>query len=102
MGDAYESVKDQLISGVGASPGVAVGPVVSVAQEQVELTDLENPIESIGASATKVSATLKQLSEQTREAGREDAADVLQAQSLMAEDPMIPDAVSELLFCSGR
>ena len=97
MDNAYEGIKDQLMDGVGASPGVAIGPVVSVAVESVELTDIPNPVESIGASATRVSAKLKDLSEQTRAAGRDDAADVLQAQSLMAEDPMIPDAVSEQL-----
>ena len=97
MDSAYDGIADDLISGVGASPGVAIGPVVSVIVDSVELTDIENPIESIGASATRVSAKLKELSEQTREAGRADAADVLQAQSLMAEDPMIPDAVSEQL-----
>lgn len=97
MSNAYEDIADQLMGGVGASPGVAIGPVVSVVVEAVELTDIENPIESIGASATRVSQKLKELSDSTREAGRPDAADVLQAQSLMAEDPMIPDAVSEQL-----
>ena len=97
MDNAYEAVQDQLMGGVGASPGVAIGPVVSVVVESVELTDIENPIDAIGASATRVSAKLKQLSDQTREAGRDEAADVLQAQSLMAEDPMIPDSVSEQL-----
>lgn len=96
-GSAYDAIADSLMDGVGASPGVALGPVVAVAVESVELTDISNPIESIGASADRVSAKLKALSEQTREAGREDAADVLTAQSLMAEDPMIPDAVSEQL-----
>ena len=97
MDNAYEGIAAHLMDGVGASPGVAIGPVVSVVVESVELTDIENPIESIGASATRVSEKLKELSVQTAEAGREDAAAVLQAQSLMAEDPMIPDAVSEQL-----
>ncbi len=95
MNDGYEGIKDSLMDGVGASPGVAIGPVVSVIVEAVELTDIEDPLTSIGESATRVSAKLKDLSAQTRDAGREDAADVLQAQSLMAEDPMIPDAVME-------
>ncbi len=97
MHSAYDAIKGSLIDGVGASPGVAIGPVVAVSVEEVELTDLANPIESIGASAARVSAKLKELSTQTREAGRDDAADVLNAQSLMAEDPMIADAVSEQL-----
>lgn len=96
-GSAYAEIAESLMDGVGASPGVAIGPVVTVAVEAVELTNIENPIESISASAGRVSAKLKELSTQTREAGREDAADVLTAQSLMAEDPMIPDAVSEQL-----
>lgn len=97
MNNGYDEVKDALMDGVGASPGVAIGPVVSVIVEAVELTEIENPLASIEESASRVSTKLKELSAQTREAGREDAADVLQAQSLMAEDPMIPDSVMELI-----
>lgn len=85
------------VLGVGASPGIAVGPVISITTEAVELPSIAEPLEAISSSAAAVSAHLSALSDTTRSSGREDAADVLNAQSLIAEDPMIPDAIGEHL-----
>ena len=81
--------------GVGASPGIAVGPVVAITTEEVELDTIDDPSAAIEASSANVSAQLAALSASTRESGREEAADVLNAQSLIAEDEMIVDAVME-------
>jgi len=85
------------LHGVGASPGIAVGPVVSVAAAEVTLTALDDPIPAITESASRVSAKLSSLSADAKAAGRDEAGDVLSAQSLIAEDEMITDAVSEHL-----
>ena len=85
------------LQGVGASPGLAVGPVVAVGAVEVTLTELDDPIPAIQASATRVSAKLSSLSDDAKAAGRDEAGDVLNAQSLIAEDEMITDAVSEHL-----
>lgn len=85
------------MKGVGASPGVAVGPVVAITTESVTLDAIENPVDAIGASGAAVASNLKALSEKARGDGRAEAADVLQAQSFMAEDEMIADAVQENL-----
>lgn len=81
--------------GVGASPGIAVGPVVAITTEAVELDTIADPSAAIEASSANVSAQLGALSASTRESGRDEAADVLNAQSLIAEDEMIVDAVME-------
>ena len=85
------------LHGVGASPGIAVGPVISIDAGEVTVDHIADPLQAIAASAARVSTQLAQLSEQTKTAGRDDAADVLNAQSLIAEDEMIIDAVEEHL-----
>lgn len=85
------------LHGVGASPGIATGPVVALVHEDVTLDQIADPVSAITASGSAVSAQLSALSVSARESGREEAADVLNAQSLIAEDEMIVDAVSEHL-----
>ena len=85
------------LAGVGASPGVAIGPVVVVGSDSVTLDQIDDPIPQLETSAANVSAKLGALADDARSAGREAAGDVLQAQSLIAEDDMIVDAVSEHL-----
>ncbi len=80
--------------GVGASPGTATGPVVTLTQDEVTLDQIDDPVAAITASGSAVSAQLSALSTAAREGGRDEAADVLNAQSLIAEDEMIVDAVS--------
>jgi len=65
--------------------------------EAVELDSIDDPTSAIEAACANVSAQLGALSATTREAGREEPADVLHAQSLIAEDEMILDAVIENL-----
>lgn len=85
------------IRGVGASPGVALGPVITIDVASIELPEIDEPLVAIAASSSAVSAHLSALSASTRAAGREDAADVLNAQSLIAEDEMIADAIGDHL-----
>lgn len=85
------------LHGVGASPGVAVGPVVAISTEEVTLEDIDDPKAAIAASSSSVASKLRELSSKARGDGRGEAADVLQAQSYMAEDEMIVDAVQENL-----
>jgi len=85
------------LHGVGASPGVAIGPVVAITTDDVALADVGAPLEAIATSGAAVAEKLRALSATARESGREEAADVLTAQSLIAEDEMIADAVSEHL-----
>lgn len=85
------------LQGVGASPGIAIGPAVTISTGEVTLSDIAEPMPAIEAAAGRVSERLSQLSKDAREAGRDEAGDVLNAQSLIAQDEMIVDAVSENL-----
>ncbi len=85
------------IQGVAASKGVAVAPIVVIEEENVVVPDVENPADALVAAGAAVAAHLSQLSAEATERGRTDAAEVLNAQSLMAEDSMIADAVEEHL-----
>lgn len=85
------------LHGVGASPGVATGPVLALTQDDVTLGEIDDPGAAIAASGTAVAAQLSALSDSARANGRDEAADVLNAQSLIAEDEMIVDAVAENL-----
>lgn len=85
------------LHGVGASPGIAVGPVVTAITATVTLEGIDDPIPAITESAGRVSQKLSSLSADAKAAGREEAGEVLGAQALMAEDDMVIDAVSEHL-----
>lgn len=89
------------LRGLAASPGIALGPVVLIDDRQTPIPDLADPLSAFAVAAREVSSDLARLAEQAEAAGREEAAGVLRAQSLMAEDPMLSDAVSEQLR-SGR
>ncbi len=85
------------VKGLGASSGVAIGPIVLVERTDVIVPETANPIEALGDAIRAVGAHLAQLGAEARQLDRAEAADVLQAQSLMAEDPMLFDAVEEQL-----
>ncbi len=97
MTEVFDAQPATSIRGVGASPGIALGPVITIDVETVELPELAEPLVAIAASASAVSTHLSRLSESTRSSGREDAADVLNAQSLIAEDGLIVDAIGDHL-----
>lgn len=85
------------LQGIGAAPGVSVGPAVVLDAIDVVVPDLPNPAEAFAAAAAAVHTELVQLSASAKERGREEAASVLEAQSQMAEDPMLTGAVEEKL-----
>ena len=85
------------LSGIGASPGVAVGPVVRVAHEEAVVPDVDDPHAAMQAAADEAAAHLSQLADRAAEVDRHEAAEVLRAQALMAEDPMLVDQVREHL-----
>ena len=85
------------LRGLAASPGIAMGPVVLIDDRRIPIPDLADPAGAFAAATREVSSDLARLAEQAESAGREEAAEVLRAQSLMAEDPMLSDAVGEQL-----
>lgn len=90
------------ISAVGASPGIAQGPVFVLNTTSPEVPDVAEPAAAFGAAVVSVTEDLKALQEAARTRGRDEAADILGAQALMAEDPMLTDAVNEALEAGSR
>ncbi|MEM9651575.1 MAG: phosphoenolpyruvate--protein phosphotransferase [Actinomycetota bacterium] len=85
------------LQGVGAAPGVVVGPVLVIDLVEVVVPDLPDPDQAFADAAVAVQQDLAALAAQAKGRGRDEAADVLTAQSQMAEDPMLTGAVSEKL-----
>ena len=83
------------IVGTGAAGGVAIGPAVVIDTVEVEIPDTDDPVASFNEAMAAVQADLIRLQEHARNAGRTEAAEVLGAQALMAEDPMLADSVAE-------
>ena len=87
----------QIIQGVGASAGIAVAPILVIEDQDVVVPDHPDPQAALVEAGASVAAHLGKLGASAEEKGRSDAAEVLQAQALMAEDSMIADAVEEHL-----
>ena len=83
--------------GTPASAGIGVGPAVVVAPQAVVVPDLANPAGAFAEASAAVSAQLDTMCEAARSSGRSEAGDVLEAQALMAQDPMLADAVTAAL-----
>ena len=85
------------ISGTPASSGVALGPAVVIDHQVAEVQDRADPAAAFAAAVDEVRQELQSMCETAREAGRAEAGDVLEAQALMAADPMLVDAVNAAL-----
>jgi len=85
------------ISGTPASSGVALGPAVVIDHQVVKVQDGAEPAAAFASAVDEVRRELQSMCETAREAGRAEAGDVLEAQALMAADPMLVDAVSAAL-----
>lgn len=87
--------------GIGAAAGVSIGPAVVIDRPEVVVPDLPEPAEAFKTAAAVVAADLGRLATETAERGRDEAASVLQAQALMAEDPMLASSVEAKLADSA-
>ena len=91
---AMSSPGEVRLVGTGAAGGVAIGPAVVIDTVEVEIPDTDDPVASFNDAMAAVQADLIRLQEHARNAGRTEAAEVLGAQALMAEDPMLADSVA--------
>ena len=87
------NASELLVSGTPASGGVAIGPGLVIDNSSVVVADVDDPAAAFSAAMANVSEQLRSLSDNAREVGRIEASDVLDAQALMAQDPMLSDAV---------
>lgn len=87
------------LQGVGIGQGIAVGTVVHMAEalpEPEKLASTLTPGAEADRFASAVAAVARELEERAARAGGT-AADVLEAQAMMAEDPTLADLVTERL-----
>lgn len=90
--------EERRFAGAGASRGVGTGPVVTVRSgSTVVVPDLDDPKGALREAAAAVAASLRTLAADTEAAGRTEAAEVLRAQALMAEDDMLLDGIDDAL-----
>lgn len=85
------------LGGSPASAGIAVGPAIVIDPQAVVVPDLADPAAAFATASAAVSEQLGAMCETARTSGRSEAADVLEAQALMAQDPMLADAVAAAL-----
>jgi phosphocarrier protein FPr len=78
------------LSGVGAAPGVAVGPIWRHATG----TAGRAPVVDVRAAAQLASAELMALAARVRASNRPEDAAIFEAQAMMAVDPMLLDAIA--------
>ena len=85
------------IAGTAASAGVALGPAVVIDHREVAVIDGADPEAAFAAAVAEVGRQLQSMCDAARESGRAEAGDVLEAQALMARDPMLADGVGAAL-----
>jgi phosphotransferase system enzyme I (PtsI) len=88
----------EALSGLGVSPGVAVGPVARMGGRP-SLPPPTTPSDvdgEVARATTALEAVAKDLASRA-EGAPADAAAILEAQSLMAADPSLADSVAELV-----
>ena len=85
------------IAGAPASAGVALGPAVVIDHGDVAVIDSADPEAAFAAAVAEAGRQLQSMCDAARESGRAEAGDVLEAQALMARDPMLVDAVGAAL-----
>lgn len=81
----------------GASTGIASGPVFVVDTTEPVVPEFAEPGRAYTAAANVVVDDLNSLRLAAEESGRAEAAEILGAQALMAEDPMLAGAVTDAL-----
>ena len=85
------------IVGTPASAGVALGPAVVIDHREVAVVESADPQAAFADAVAEVSGELQAMCDAARASGRTEAGDVLEAQALMARDPMLADAVEAAL-----
>ena len=96
------SKSNRKLSGIGASEGVAVGPVFVHApdeleprREKISAGEAEDEIQRFREAVAKVVANLGETRGRLTEAGNEDEAAIFEAHAELAEDPELHSRVEE-------
>jgi multiphosphoryl transfer protein len=102
-------MSEQILRGLGASPGVGVGPAHLLdpkPREQgpatVPLSERPAATERAEAALTEAGARVSALAERLRGEGRIDDAEIVETGSMLAADPALRSAVKERIRESGQ
>lgn len=83
----------KLLNGAAASPGIAEGVAYVVITEEPQIPELEAPKTAFDNAANTAAQQLRALADQATNSGLPEAAEILGAQALMADDPMLASEV---------
>ncbi|WP_346534288.1 phosphoenolpyruvate--protein phosphotransferase [Micromonospora sp. DPT] len=87
------------LTGIGVSPGVTAGPLLRVAPaprlpEPTAVADVEAELARADSALAAVAAELRRRADA---AGRPEAAEILRAQAMMAEDPVLRETIADVI-----
>ncbi|GAA4563580.1 phosphoenolpyruvate--protein phosphotransferase [Micromonospora coerulea] len=87
------------LTGIGVSPGVTAGPLLRVAPaprlpEPTAVADVEAELARADSALAAVAAELRRRADAARQPG---AAEILQAQAMMAEDPVLRETIADVI-----
>lgn len=85
------------LTGAPASPGVGDGTAYVLQTEPPPVGEHDDPKGAYAAAAATAARALSDMGDRSAAAGRDDAAEILRAQALMADDPMLADEVAARL-----
>lgn len=85
------------LTGAGASPGIVEGAAYLVVDLEPDLPSFEDAGKAFDDASDVASSQLSSLAESATESGLEEAAEILTAQSMMADDPMLATEVHDRL-----
>lgn len=83
----------QELTGAGASPGIVEGTAYVIVEIEPEIPSFDDPVQAFDDAATEASSQLTTLAASATESGLEEAAEILTAQAMMADDPMLAEEV---------
>ena len=87
------------LHGIGVSPGFAAGPVYRVALPprlpEVRTVPADRVVDEIGRAEAALAAVVSDLKRRADLVGRPAVADILRAEAMMADDPVLRDSVAD-------
>src|SRR5947208_11478760 len=97
-------MSERLLKGIGVSPGIAIGPAVTVRaglpegpDREVERTQVEKQVRRLGAAVRDVKRHIAELKARAEDRAGPDQARIFDAQVLMLEDREFLSGIANLI-----